>query len=91
MPHPKDAASFNAIALSGPAPSTDIPAFNLSFSMPPQALRKHVATLIARGLYQAKLPWLPGEKIVAGDLEGVANFVIGGLIGLEQADHGKTN
>lgn len=91
MPHPKDSASFTAISAAGPAQVTELPEFNLKFTMPPAELRKHVATLIARGLYSARLPWLPGDKIVAGDLEGVANFVIGGLMGLEKAQHGKTN
>ena len=94
MPSPKDHASFNVLALDQSPKATEIPAFRLEFTMPPQELRKHVANLIARGLYGAKLPWLPGEKIVATDLEGVANFVIGGMMGLEAQEkkqNGKTN
>ena len=90
MPDPKGAL-IPAIALDQRPQATELPEFNLRFTMPPAELRRHVATLIAQGLYKAKLPWLPGEKIVQGDLEGVASFVIGGLMGLEQAQHGKTN
>ena len=59
------------------------PFVDLKFDMPPDELKKHVARLIAVALYRAKLPWLPGEKIKAGELEGVANFVIGGLLGMQ--------
>lgn len=85
MPNPKDPASFNAIALYGADQVTELPEFNLRFTMPPQELRRHVAEVMAQGLYRAKLPWLPGEKIVAGDLDGVASFLIGALMGLESA------
>ena len=71
---------------------SDAPFISMKFDLPPAELRRHVATLIAHGLYQAKLPWLPGEKIKVADLEGVANFVIGGMLGLEkQAAKGKTD
>lgn len=72
----------------------DLPFVDMRFTMPPAELRRHVAALIAQGLYGAKLPWLPGEKIVAGDLEGVANFVIGGLLGMraeESGNNGSSN
>ena len=53
-------------------------------NMPPEELVKRVATLLAVGLYRAKLPYLPGDKIKAGDLEGVAAFVLGGLVATER-------
>lgn len=92
MPNPRDAASFGALAAGlGETPFV-IPEVNIKITMPPAELRKYVANLVAQGLYQAKLPWLPGEKIVAGDLEGVANFVIGGLLGMERhLNDGKKN
>jgi hypothetical protein len=59
-------------------------------NMPPEELVKRVATLLAVALYRARLPYIPGDKIKAGDLEGVAAFVLGGLVaterGLEKAN-----
>lgn len=59
--------------------------FEFDFDMPPEELVEHVATLMATGLYRAKLPWLPGEKIKKDDLKGTATFVIGGLLALQKA------
>lgn len=59
-------------------------------SMPPEELVKKVAALIAVGLYRAHLPYLPGDKIKADDLMGVAAFVLGGLVATERGQ-GKAN
>lgn len=59
-------------------------------SMPSEKLLKEVAALIAVGLYRAHLPYLPGDKIKAGDLMGVAAFVLGGLAAAERGQ-GKAN
>ena len=64
---------------------TDTPFVSIEFDMPPEELRKHVAALISIGLYRARLPYIPGDKIKASDFEDVANFVIGGLLGMQQA------
>ena len=56
----------------------------LAIAMPTEELVERVATLMAHGLYQARLPWLPGEKIKVEDLKGPAVFVIGGLTGMEK-------
>jgi hypothetical protein len=62
---------------------------SMDFNMPPDELKQHVAHLIAVGIYRARLPWLPGEKIKQSDLIGVATFVIGGLMGLESEEKKK--
>lgn len=54
----------------------------MKIDLPPDELRRHVATLIAIGLQKAMLPYVRTEKIKAADLEGTANFVLGGLLGL---------
>ncbi len=64
----------------------DKPFVTMEFSMPPAELRKHVATLISIGLYKARLPYIPGEMIKSSDFEGVANFVLGGLLGMQKEE-----
>lgn len=59
-------------------------------SMPPEELVKKVAALLAVGLYRARLPYIPGDKIKAGDLDGVAVFLLGGLAAAERGA-GKAN
>lgn len=59
-------------------------------NMPPEELVKRVATLLAVGLYRARLPYIPGDKIKAGDMEGVATFVLGGLVATERGE-GRVN
>jgi hypothetical protein len=62
------------------------PFITMKFAMPPAELRQKVAILIALGLSRAHLPYIKSERINHKDLEGVANYVIGGLLGLESAE-----
>jgi hypothetical protein len=65
----------------------DSPAFSVTIPLSPKDLKDRVAALLAVGLYRARLPYIPGEKIKAGDLDGVAEFILGGLLGLEKASN----
>lgn len=60
---------------------------DMPVSLPPDELKHRVAQIMAIALYRAKLSWLPGEKIVARDLEGAATFMIGALAGMKQAEN----
>ena len=55
----------------------------LEIDLPPEELRRHVATLIAAGLTKVQPSCVAGRVILASELETVAVFVLGGLFGLE--------
>lgn len=57
----------------------------LQISLPPEELRKQVAVLLAAGLSKCRPPCVIVEKIKASELEAVANYVIGGFLGLASA------
>ena len=66
------------------------PTMPTEISLPPEEMVKKVAALLAVGLYKARLPYIPGEKIRAGDLDGVAAFLLGGIAAMERGQ-GKAN
>jgi hypothetical protein len=61
----------------------------LEIALPPAELRKHVSVLIATGLAQTRPSCVVVEKIKATELEAVANFVIGGILGIASASAKK--
>jgi hypothetical protein len=54
----------------------------MEISLPPDELRRHVAVLIAAGLSKCRPRGVDVGQISAVELEGVANFVIGGFLGM---------
>lgn len=66
------------------------PSVPAEISLPSEELIKHVATTLAVGLYRARLPYIPGDKIKADDLQGVAALVLGSIAAFERGQ-GKAN
>lgn len=61
----------------------------MEIDLPPEELRRHVATLIGAGLTKAQPSCIAGRVVLASELEAVAAFVLGGLFGLEAASKKK--
>ena len=56
---------------------------SINLTMGFDEMQAFIAQQMAMALYRAKLPWLPGEKIVVGDLERAAAFLMGALAGAD--------